>query len=219
MLLFVAFLVAALSVAYLSGLSRLFSVSALRHDVERFGPWAYVLYVGGYALLVAMGFPSSVLTVSGALAFGTWPNTGLAVLGSTLGAGAAFLVARFLARGWVKARLRRRGRQMDRWIGRRGVEAIFILRLMPIVPFNVVNFASGLTRVPFWPYTWATAAGSAPGIFAYSFITNRAVEVDFARPETFFEPQMLAAIALALFLSLAVPLLWRLYDRRRGPRP
>ncbi len=216
MLLFILFLVSALAVLYLTDLHKLISVGSLRRNVARFGPWAYAIYTAVYALLITLGFPGSVLTVTGALVFGTWLNTGLTIIGATAGACGAFLVARFLARDWVAARLRGRAKRIDRWIARRGVLAVFMLRLLPITPFNVINFASGLTAIGFYDYTWATAVGMAPGVFAYSYITNRAIEVDLSRPETLLEPGLLAAFALIVFLSVIVPLAWHFYERRRS---
>lgn len=216
MLLFVLFLAAALAVLFLTDLHKLISASSLRRDVARCGPWAYAIYIAAYALLITLGFPGSVLTVSGAIVFGTWLNTGLTIIGATAGACGAFLVARFLARDWVAARLDGRARRIDRWIARRGVMAVFMLRLLPIVPFNVINFASGLTAISFPDYTWTTAVGMAPGVFAYSYITNQAIEVDLRHPETLLEPGLLAAFALIVFLSVIVPVAWHFYERRRG---
>jgi uncharacterized membrane protein YdjX (TVP38/TMEM64 family) len=215
MILFLLFLAAALSVVYLTDLHRLITVRALRGYLARFGAWAYVAYVFIFALLVALGFPSSILTVTGAIVFGTLLNTLLTVIAATAGACGSFLVARHLGREWVETRLKGRAAEIDRRLARRGVLTILILRMVPLVPFNAVSFGSGLTGIRFGSYTWATAVGTAPGMFAYSYVTNRAIEVDLSHPETLLEPGMLAAMALVFFLSVLVPLAWRWYERRR----
>jgi uncharacterized membrane protein YdjX (TVP38/TMEM64 family) len=167
-----------------------------------------------FALLVTLGFPGSILTVAGAIVFGTWLNTLLTIIGATAGACGAFLVARFLARDWVAARLRGRAGEMDRWIARRGVLAILLLQLLPITPFNIINFGGGLTAIPFRDYTWATAVGMAPGVFAYSYVTNQAIKVDLSRPETLLDPGLLASFALIVFLTAIVPILWHRFERK-----
>lgn len=218
MLLFLAFLAVALSAIYLTDLRRYLSAPALRGYLAGLGAWAYAAYVVLYALLITVGFPGSILTITGAVLFGTLLNTGLTVIGATGGACGAFLVARFLARDWVAARLRGRAREVDERIAREGVIALFVLRLIPVVPFNVLNFGSGLTAIRFRDYTWATALGMIPGVFAYSYLTNQAVEIDLSRPSTLLDPGLLAAVALFLFLIVAVPLAWRRYERKRHRR-
>ncbi len=213
-LLFIAFLVAAAATVYLTELYQVLSYQALQGYIERWGAWAYVTYVALFSLLVALGFPSSILTVTGALAFGTWVNTGLAVAAATLGAAGSFIVARFLARDWVAARLRGRAEDIDHWIAARGALAVMLLRLAPVVPFNVVNFASGLTAISFRDYVWATAVGVAPGTFAYSYVTNQAIQVDLRRPETLLRPGLIGAFVLIVFLVAIVPVLWRWLERR-----
>jgi len=209
---FVLFLAAALATAYLTNLHQIVSRGALRHYIACCGHWAYAAYVIIYGLLVTLGFPASVLTVSGALVFGTWLNTALSIAGATLGACVSFVIARSLARDWVAERFAGRAQELDRRLSRDGVLAIMLLRLLPVVPFNVVNYASGLTGLSFRTYTWASVVGMAPGMFAYSYITNQAVKVDLKRPETLLDPGLLLSFALIVVLTAVVPVIWR---RRR----
>jgi uncharacterized membrane protein YdjX (TVP38/TMEM64 family) len=90
-----------------------------------------------------------------------------------------------------------------------------MLRLLPITPFNIINFGGGLTAIPFRDYAWATAVGMAPGVFAYSYVTNQAIKVDLSRPETLLDPGLLASFALIVFLTAIVPILWRRFERSR----
>ncbi|MFH0809963.1 MAG: TVP38/TMEM64 family protein [Pseudomonadota bacterium] len=210
---FVLFLAVALGLFFFTRLGEVLSHQALRGYIARGGGWAYAAYVALFSLLVALGFPASILTVTGALVFGTWLNTGLTVAGATAGAAGSFIVARFLARDFIADLLDERGRNIDEWIARRGALAVLLLRLTPITPFNLVNFAAGLTAIRLTTYIWATAVGVAPGVFAYSYITTEAVKIDLAHPEQLLAPGPLAAFALIVFLTAIVPLIFRLLER------
>lgn len=215
---FVLFLAAALAVAYLSDVRLLVSRSALRDYLAQCGAWTYAGYLLAYALLVILGVPVSVLTVSGALAFGTWLNTALSVGGATLGACASFVIARFLARDWVAARMGARAEEIDRRLSREGVLAIILLRMLPVVPFNAVSYASGLTNIGLRDYIWASVAGMTPGLFAFSYATNQAIQADWRRPETLLNPGLILSMLLVLALLVVVPLAWRRRERRRRRR-
>ena len=92
--------------------------------------------------------------------------------GATLGASLAFLVARFIARGKVEtiAQRNEKFRQIDNAIGEQGAKLIFLLRLSPVIPFNLSNYFYGLTTVKFWPYVLASWIGMMPGTFLYVYI-------------------------------------------------
>lgn len=151
-------------------------ISGLRDYILSFGAWAPVVS----ALLMifqalAAPLPAFVLTFANGLAFGTFWG-GLLSLGSaTLAAAISFWLARALGRGPVEALVGKAGLESaDRWFERWGVYAILIARLVPILSFDVVSFAAGLTRMGFWGFLAATAAGAAPATFVYSYLGGRA---------------------------------------------
>jgi uncharacterized membrane protein YdjX (TVP38/TMEM64 family) len=92
--------------------------------------------------------------------------------GSTLGASLAFLVARFIARDKIQIIAQRNDkfRKIDNAIGKQGAKLIFLLRLSPVIPFNLSNYFYGLTGVRFWPYVLASWIGMMPGTFLYVYI-------------------------------------------------
>ncbi len=92
--------------------------------------------------------------------------------GSTLGAALAFLVARFIARDKVEAIAERNDkfRNIDNAIGKQGAKLVFLLRLSPVIPFNLSNYFYGLTGVKFWPYVLASWIGMMPATFLYVYI-------------------------------------------------
>src|SRR5204862_5248577 len=92
--------------------------------------------------------------------------------GATLGASLAFLVARFVARDKIEAMARRNTKfqRIDNAIGRQGAKLVFLVRLSPVIPFNLSNYFYGLTAVKFWPYVLASWIGMMPGAFLYVYI-------------------------------------------------
>ncbi|KAG2425117.1 hypothetical protein HYH02_015061 [Chlamydomonas schloesseri] len=150
------------------------------------GPAVFVaLYVAATVLL----FPASVLTLAAGALYGPGAGTALVSLASTTGATAAFLVSRYLARPWVEDKLKDqpRFRAVLRGVGgsgsgsgsgssssssftSSGAYVVFLLRLSPLVPFNLLNYACGLTPVGLAPYVAASWAGMLPGTFAYVYL-------------------------------------------------
>lgn len=164
---------------------------------------AYVaLYVLGCVLLL----PGTVLSFAGAVLFGPYEGTLYTWVGAVVGAVLAFLAAKALGRDFVDRLLGGRFQAFDRRIRDNGFTALLLVRLVPLFPFNGVNFASGLTSISLRDYTLATALGILPGtfVFQYLFATvgTRIVEEGF-RVEYLWDPTLLFALGLfVLFVIL-----------------
>jgi uncharacterized membrane protein YdjX (TVP38/TMEM64 family) len=146
--------------------------------VDGLGAWGPVVFVAGYAAATVAFVPGSLLTLAAGAIFGLVRGTLVALVAATLGASLAFLVARYLARGLVERRLA--GNQpfaaIDRAIGVEGRKIVFLLRLSPLFPFNLLNYALGLTRVRFADYLVASA-GMVPGTLLYVYYGKVAGDV------------------------------------------
>lgn len=138
--------------------------------VARLGPWAPAAFVGGYAVATVCLVPGSLLTMAAGLIFGLVRGSLLAFAGASLGAAAAFLVARHLARGAALRWLAERPAfaRIDRAVGEEGLKIAVLLRLVPLVPFVWLNYALGLTRLRFRDYLLASFA-MLPGAFLYAY--------------------------------------------------
>lgn len=156
-------LVAAVTLSLVLGGSTVDRVERVVDDAGVLGP---VVFVVLYAALTVLLVPGVIMTVAGGALFGPVGGTLLSLLGATAGAAAAFFLARRLRLAPPEAggRLAR----IDAWIAERGFWAVLYARLVPIVPFNVLNYAAGLTRVSAAAYIAATAIGIVPGTFAYA---------------------------------------------------
>src|SRR5438105_4197568 len=140
--------------------------------VGHMGIGGIFVFVGAYAAATVLLAPGAILTIGAGFAFGLWKGFLAVSAGSTLGAALAFLVARFIARDKVEAIAKgnEKFRKIDNAIGKQGAKLIFLLRLSPVIPFNLSNYLYGLTGVKFWPYVLASWIGMMPGTFLYVYI-------------------------------------------------
>ncbi len=140
--------------------------------VESMGVWGPVLFVAIYIGAAILLVPGSILTLGAGAAFGLWRGFALVSLASTLGAAAAFLVGRYLARGWVERRVRGSAgiSAVDEAIAREGWRVVGLIRLTPLVPYTLLNYALSLTRVRLLPYVCASWAGMIPGTLMYVYL-------------------------------------------------
>jgi uncharacterized membrane protein YdjX (TVP38/TMEM64 family) len=146
-------------------------VVGFAHWVEGLGGWAPAVFVLGYAVATVAFVPGSLLTMAAGAVFGLLTGAGYVLLGALLGSAAAFLIARYVARGPIERRIARTPRfaALDRAVGREGFKIVLLLRLSPLFPYNLLNYALGLTRVRFVDYVVASL-GMLPGIFLYVYI-------------------------------------------------
>jgi uncharacterized membrane protein YdjX (TVP38/TMEM64 family) len=182
-------------------------------SLGRLAPVAFVpLYV---ALNFLVAWP--ILTGAAGLLFGTAAGTFVALAGVTCAALAQMAVARFLARGHHGRLLPKRTRGIERFLERNGTVAVMESRLVPLLPFGVVNFAAGLTRMPFRDMGLGTAVGAAPKIFAYAALGGSLSDLG--------APEVKVAIGLLVVMGVTGVLLVRRQIRAErgraaeGPAP
>jgi len=165
-----------LFVAGLIVASRVFPVGdwlkAFNDWVAGLGGVGILIFVGVYVAAAVLFLPGSVLTLGAGFAFGVVKGFLAVSVGSTLGAAASFLIARHFAREAVSRKFGANANfsAVDRAVGREGAKIVFLLRLSPVFPFNVLNYLLGLTSVHFWPYVLASWAGMLPGTLLYVYL-------------------------------------------------
>jgi uncharacterized membrane protein YdjX (TVP38/TMEM64 family) len=145
-------------------------VPAFAAWVNGLGAWGPAVFIAGYAVATVAFIPGALLTLAAGVVFGVVRGTVYTFFGATLGASGAFLVSRYLARGAVERRLEGRPRfaAVDRAVARQGWKIVVLLRLSPVFPFNLLNYALGLTRIPFLEYFLASVA-MLPGTLLYVY--------------------------------------------------
>jgi len=168
------------------------------HDyVRSWGAWGPILFAALCATALVLAIPRTIMTVSGALIFGTIGGTLVVVAGSTVGASLAFLISRYLGRDYVASRLDGRWKSLDQELRVGGFNYLLCLRLLPLAPSNVVNYGCGLTAIRFRDYLLATVIGITPGTLIYSYATTSLVGAQQAKGPLVLALSLLAILALA----------------------
>jgi len=152
-----------LSFAYIKDQQQIFNEYYLEHKWETIGLF-FVIYV----VSVALSFPgATVLTIFAGAIFGVWQGTAIVSLASTLGAVLACFASRFVFRDFVQRRYESSLKRINENMEREGSFYLFTLRLIPYIPFVVINLVFGLTKISFWRYTWVSWIGMLPGTIIY----------------------------------------------------
>lgn len=149
----------------------------LRDWIAAMGPAGMAIYVGLYIVAVLAALPGLPISIAGAAIFGAFHGVILVSIGSTLGSGLAFLTARYLARDAVGRWLsgNEKFRRLDRMTEKHGAIIVAVTRLVPLFPFNLLNYGFGLTRVPFWTYLFWSWLCMLPGTIAYLVGTDAVI--------------------------------------------
>ena len=185
--------------------------------IQSFGTLGPIVYVVGYTIAMVAGIPASLLTLAAGAIFGLWAGTLWSLLGATLGASAAFLVARYVARKRVERRVAHEPRfaAIDRAIADDGRRIVFLLRLSPAVPFTLLNYLLGLTRVRFIDFL-VGSTGMLPGTVLYVYSGKVAGDVAAATggAKPAHGTGYYAVLGLGLLATIAVTILVTRIARR-----
>lgn len=145
-------------------------IAALRSRVDAAGVWGPALFFALYAGLALIPCPKALLTAAGGALFGMWAGAGLALAAALVGAVISFGLGRLLGRDAVDRLIRGRLARVDALLADHGLSAVLVVRLVPLVPFIAINYASGLSGVRFRHYVLGSAIGMVPGSLAYAAI-------------------------------------------------
>jgi len=162
---------------------------ALVETMREAGGTGALLYVVAYVVACVLLLPGSVLTLAAGFAYGPLLGTLLVMVASMLGACTAFVLGRTVLRGRIERRLADQPRfaAVDRAVAAQGFKVVLLLRLSPLFPFNVLNYALGLTRVRLRTYALASLIGMFPGTLLYvylgSLVTSAAQLASGQRPQ------------------------------------
>ena len=153
--------------------------SLLRETLDRIsglGPWEPAAFILLYIAACVLFLPGSVLTLGAGALFGVVRGAVYVSVASTAGATCAFLIGRYLARDWIAAKLRDRPafRPIDEAVAREGWKIVGLTRLSPVFPFNLLNYAFGLTQVSLRDYVLASWIGMMPGTVLYVYLGSLA---------------------------------------------
>lgn len=171
--------------------------------MEQLGLWGQILFVLVYAISTVLLIPGSALGLGAGALFGVVRGSVLVSIGSTVGATLAFLLGRYLARGWVAKRIEGRAAfaAIDHAVAGEGWKIVLLTRLSPVFPFTLLNYAFGLTRVSLRDYVLASWLGMMPGTLMYVYLGSLASAGAGDRQRT---PGEWALYAVGLLATMAV---------------
>jgi uncharacterized membrane protein YdjX (TVP38/TMEM64 family) len=198
---FIVVLVALWSVARLLGFDAYISPERIGTTIRdaREVPFAAAIFVVVYIVVATIGLPGLPLTLAGGAIFGVAAGIALTWLGATLGATGAFLLARLLGGDALRRLLGDRAGTLDRMLGDGAFLTMLRLRLIPVVPFNALNFGAGLAGVRLTHYVAATAIGILPGTSVYTYFADALLAgTDGVRQTAFIRVAIAGALLLAL---------------------
>ena len=163
-------------------LGSLVTPQQLQDAISRLGSWSAITYIGLFTLLPAFFFPVAVLALAGGLLFGLWQGSLYTFIGAILNCSVMFFLARYVGR--EKAEVLIRKKLNSQWQNRLqnlnssgGFALLVILRLIPAVPYNLINYAFGLTSMSYRTYIIGSAIGIIPGTLAFINIGDKALDV------------------------------------------
>lgn len=143
------------------------------------GPLAPIFFILLYVMSAVLLIPGSILTISAGVLFGLGYGIVYVLIGATLGATCAFLTGRYIARDWVARKLQNNPKfvEIDRAVAHEGWKIVGLTRLSPVFPFNLSNYALGLTSISLRDYFFASMFGMIPGIVVYVYIGTLAGDI------------------------------------------
>jgi uncharacterized membrane protein YdjX (TVP38/TMEM64 family) len=171
-------------------------------------------FIGIYFLVVAISLPgATILTLAGGAIFGSVAGTLIVNVGATLGATAAFLVARFILRDWVEKKFGDKLEPINKGFSENAINYLLFLRLVPLFPFFLVNLVSGLTKVRLPVYFFGTMFGIMPGSFVYANAGSNLARINSISDIASFE--VLGALALLGVFAL-IPTLHHRHKNKKS---
>ena len=163
-------------------LGSLVTPQQLQEAVSRCGSWAAFAYIGLFALLPTFFFPVAVLALAGGLLFGLWWGSIYTFLGAILNCTLMFFLARYVGREKVEQLIQKKlspiwQQKLSDLNSGRGFLLLVILRLIPAAPYNLINYAFGLTAMSYRTYILGSAIGIIPGTLAFINIGDKALDI------------------------------------------
>ena len=211
-ILVLAFTIAAIYAIRFTGATHYLEQDALKSLIQGYGTLAPIIYVLVYAIAPALFLPGLPITLAGGILFGPIWGVVYTITGATAGACVAFLVSRYIARDWIEDKLKSpRWRRLDEGVEKRGWKIVAFTRLILLFPFNLLNYAFGLTKIKFLHFAAATFIFMLPACIA--FIVFSSSLPDIVRGK--ISREFIIGICLVILVS-SIPFFYNRYKAKKG---
>lgn len=189
-----------------TGLENYLDPERLRTWILDFGLWGPIIYILIYSIVPSILIPGTPLTIAGGILFGPVYGSIYTAIGATIGASVAFLIARYLARELIVRLLKKHEKLniLDKEVERQGWKIVAFTRLIPIFPFNLLNYAFGLTSIRFGHYVLASFIFMLPAIIAFVVFSSSFLDLLAGKASNEF----LIGIILIVIISV-IPIVYR----------
>jgi len=193
-------------------LDRYLEKEHLRQLISGYGIWAPIIYLLIWTIAPSLLLPGLALTLAGGILFGSFWGVLYTIAGATSGATLAFLVARYLARDWVVSKLAgTRAATLDEKVGQHGWKIVAFTRLIPVFPYNLLNYAFGLTRIPLAVYVITSFIFMLPMTIAYVIFSANIIDLFRGK----ISKELIAGIILIALVTL-IPVIYKKITAKRG---
>jgi len=167
---------------------------SIKNYISSFGMSAPIIYIVMFTIVPLTFFPDAVLAVAGGMVFGLGLGTLYTIIGAVCGGTLAFFISRTFGRGLVEKLIKGKGEWFEDGIEKRGFLFIFILRLIPLVPFDVISYGAGLSKIKYKDFALATSVGIIPGVLIYTNLGDKSGNL--------FSAQFLGAVLILVLLMI-----------------
>ena len=172
--------------------------------IDNLGAIAPIVFILIYIIATVAFLPGSILTLGAGVVFGIFEGSIYVFVGATIGATLAFLVGRYLARGWISKKIagNQKFSAIDRAVGNEGLKIVLLTRLSPVFPFNLLNYGLGITGVSLKDYVLGSV-GMIPGTIMYVYIGSLAGSIATIGGETQADANPVAQWAIRIIGFIA----------------
>lgn len=174
-----------------TGMMRHCTSEGIKSYVNSCGMFGPIIYMVMFSVIPS----GAIIAIAGGMAFGMVLGTLYTMLGALIGATTAFYISRLLGRDFVMKLTRGKLRSFDAGVEKHGFKLILVMRLIPIIPFNLISFGAGLTKMKFRDYILATVLGIVPGVIVFTNLGDKAMDVR--------SPQFMTAVGILVLLLAA----------------
>lgn len=214
LLIFAGFLAAVIIAVRVTGVQAYLDQERLQKWILGYGAWGPVVYIFIYLVAPSLFLPGLPITLVGGVLFGPFWGVVYAITGSTGGACIAFLVARYMGREWVGNKLKGTNLgKLDEEVERQGWKIVAFTRLIPLFPFNLLNYAFGLTKIKFLHYAVTSFIGMLPACIAFIVFSSSLLDLLKGKVSV----QLIVGIVLVVIVS-SIPIYYKRQKAGGGAR-
>ncbi len=210
--LFLGVIITAILAVRYTGATHYLEQDSLRELIQGYGALAPLIYMLIYTIAPSLFLPGVPITIVGGILFGPFWGVLYTISSATAGACLAFLISRYIARDWIERKLKSpRWRRLDKGVEKHGWKIVAFTRLIPLFPFNLLNYAFGLTKIKFLHYAVTTFFCMLPACIAFIVFSSSLLELVRGK----VSPAFIIGLGLVILVSL-IPLFYNRYKTKKG---